>query len=427
VCLQQVGVLTAPPAAVSHEQHGVATSATATLAPPPLANPEPPWVPAACPSHGPVGASHPRIADMAGVSRKGVARGGGKPWNQDRGLLLEAWRTPGEALVGVCDGHGGAGHLVAAWLAGQLPGLLLADSLAEAALVPATPVAAGCVPGDGSDGSSSAAQGLGTPSAGEPRGPAEGLAWDLVAAATTATASAAAASGGYTPGGAPLVSPVARGSLLPPAWVAPSALPAAEPGSQRQAHAAPSLSSFSRCFRAADALLASNSGLPVTDSGSTAVLVHIGPDTLTSAWVGDSRAVLGRRVQGAPGHAGGARAAPVVAAVTTSSPGPDWMHLEGGEEVGRVACAPAATPISSGSRRAEALHWEAVPLTADHKPDRPDELVSTWGRGMYQHRPHAACVVSFRACTSIAACLAAYDLAVHCGGHASIHGTQQPF
>jgi hypothetical protein len=377
MCLQQVGVLAAPPAALTHEPHGVAASATATLSPPPLASPAAPWVPAACPSLGPVVASHPRIADMAGVSRKGMARGGGKPWNQDRGLLLEAWRTPGEALVGVCDGHGGAGHLVAAWLAGQLPGLLLADSLAEAALMPASP--AGCVAGDGSDDSSSSTKGCDTPAGAEPRGPAEGLAWDLVAAATTANASAAAASGGYTPGGAPVVSPVARGSLLPPAWVAPSSTPPVAQGGLPLGPTAPSLSSFSRCFRAADALLSSNSGLPVTDSGSTAVLVHIGPDSLTSAWVGDSRAVLGRRVLGSTGHAGGARAAPVVAAVTAASAGPDWMHLEGGEEVGRAASASLANHTSSSSgRRTEGVHWEAVPLTADHKPDRPDELV----RGM---------------------------------------------
>lgn len=81
------------------------------------------------------------------------------------------------------------------------------------------------------------------------------------------------------------------------------------------AHAAP----WERAFAAADAQL-EGSGINTEESGSTCMLAHVKGRRLTTAWVGDSRAVLARR-----------------------------RRLGGG--------------------------WLAVPLSDDHCPSRPDEQV----------------------------------------------------
>jgi serine/threonine protein phosphatase PrpC len=84
-----------------------------------------------------------------------------------------------------------------------------------------------------------------------------------------------------------------------------------------------------RAFAQVDALL-SGSGINTIDSGSTALLCHIGPRSITTAWVGDSRAVLGRRTRQPP-------------------------------------------PLSS--RSSGSSGWEVLPLSDDHKPERADEQV----------------------------------------------------
>jgi hypothetical protein len=117
-------------------------------------------------------------------------------------------------------------------------------------------------------------------------------------------------------------------------------------------------------FTATDWLL-SGSGINVVDSGSTAILCHIGPRSITTAWVGDSRAVLGRRKQlwqlgrsQQPQQAGPLRPQQQSSGLQQpdgggSSDGSIWQQLQ----------------------QQEGDRWE-VPLSSDHKPDRQDEYVS---------------------------------------------------
>jgi serine/threonine protein phosphatase PrpC len=86
---------------------------------------------------------------------------------------------------------------------------------------------------------------------------------------------------------------------------------------------------FSAAFSEADRLLC-GSGVDVMESGSTAVVCHLdlAAGRLVTAWVGDSRAVLATR---------------------------------GGS--------------SGGSSGGDAGAWRVVPLSDDHKPERPDERV----------------------------------------------------
>lgn len=77
-------------------------------------------------------------------------------------------------------------------------------------------------------------------------------------------------------------------------------------------------------------------------SGSTALLCHVDPRSITTAWVGDSRAVLGRRRR----------------LLQTR------IHHQQQQQQNS---APQQQPQSS---------WEAIPLSMDHKPERRDESVS---------------------------------------------------
>jgi serine/threonine protein phosphatase PrpC len=90
------------------------------------------------------------------------------------------------------------------------------------------------------------------------------------------------------------------------------------------------------------------SGINTLDSGSTAVLCHIGPDSITTAWVGDSRAVLGRRL---------------------SEPKAWDLRLRQQQQRSSSAWNGSSSSDSEGAR------WQAIPLSDDHKPERPDEQV----------------------------------------------------
>ncbi|MEW5313329.1 MAG: hypothetical protein WDW38_004906 [Sanguina aurantia] len=100
--------------------------------------------------------------------------------------------------------------------------------------------------------------------------------------------------------------------------------------------------------------------LDINSSGSTAIVCHMGPgNVLTTAWVGDSRAVLGRRRP-----TGSPLASPSMSASGSRISAGDLMN-------------DSSSPvfISSG--------WDAVALSDDHKPERPDEklrITSLGGR-----------------------------------------------
>ena len=157
---------------------------------------------------------------------------------------------------------------------------------------------------------------------------------------------------GSTPGSSSL----GLGALPSSAWYAPK--------DQLASLLAPPLSHdhFNTSFEEADLKLIS-SGINVQDSGSTAVLCHVGGNSVTAAWVGDSRAVIGRR-----------RNRGRSSSTSSQDSSPDWLN-DGGESWGSSS--------SMGSWEFEQDQcWEAIPLTNDHKPDRGDEMVSLkQGRG----------------------------------------------
>lgn len=163
---------------------------------------------------------------------------------------------PNQALLAALDGHGPNGHLVSAFLKRQLP-LLLADRLGESGAAAAAARAAR----DASFTSASSA------------------ASTAASCCSTAGSGVGADSGGCGAGAAG----------------AAGADPAA---------------ALAATFLAADAALGREPGVNVQYSGSTAVLCMLRGRRLTTAWVGDSRAVLARQVGAARGRGGGANPKP---------------------------------------------------------------------------------------------------------------------
>lgn len=108
------------------------------------------------------------------------------------------------------------------------------------------------------------------------------------------------------------------------------------------------------CFTAADAALA-DSGKDFSKSGCTAVLALLDRDSVSVAWAGDSRAVLG--VCDSRGSLLGSTSG----SLDSESPSPPGS--------------PAASSSGSGSYDGTLAGpmCAAVPLTEDHKPDKPGE------------------------------------------------------
>ncbi|KAI7838644.1 hypothetical protein COHA_007571 [Chlorella ohadii] len=111
------------------------------------------------------------------------------------------------------------------------------------------------------------------------------------------------------------------------------------------------------CFTAADAALA-ESGKDFSKSGCTAVLALLDRDSVSVAWAGDSRAVLG------------------VCDTTGSLLGSLSMDGECPSSGSSSSSSSPAASSGSGSYDAPMLAGPvcaAVPLTEDHKPDKPGE------------------------------------------------------
>lgn len=95
-------------------------------------------------------------------------------------------------------------------------------------------------------------------------------------------------------------------------------------------------------------------------SGSTALLCHIGPRSITTAWVGDSRAVLGRRKH------------------LVHHQGPIQQRQQRLEQLRGPAGSSSSSSMLSEQQQQQQSAWEAIPLSFDHKPDRQDENVSAF-------------------------------------------------
>ncbi len=153
---------------------------------------------------------------------------------------------PNQALLAALDGHGPHGHLVSSFLKRQLP-VMLADRLGESSAASA----ASCAACD--------------------------------ASFTSASSAASTAASGNT-------TTLSKGPCCEAAAAAKGRDPAA---------------ALTATFLAADAALGQEPGMNVQYSGSTAVLCMLRGRRLTTAWVGDSRAVLARQVgAGRAGRAG---------------------------------------------------------------------------------------------------------------------------
>ncbi|KAG1665674.1 hypothetical protein FOA52_005464 [Chlamydomonas sp. UWO 241] len=254
------------------------------------------------------------VVHIACLSRKGHAPGY-KTENQDSMFVYDAFPARARLLFGVFDGHGSSGHDVSGFVREALPGALydrLADGMAPEDALPA-----------------------------------------VIASVNARLETAPRDRGPTCPGCGGQC-----GVCLP------------------------------RC------------GFDAYNSGTTAVVSILEGSTLTTAWVGDSRAVLGvqRRgpIRAAAGAAAGPAAAGPAAAAAGSTPAPPLPHTSEGSEFSsfhaeRMPGSSGEGPGSSGSvnssaaagsRRssssaagaaAAAAEWQAIELTRDHKPDRPDE------------------------------------------------------
>ncbi|KAL4422270.1 hypothetical protein ABPG75_008467 [Micractinium tetrahymenae] len=117
------------------------------------------------------------------------------------------------------------------------------------------------------------------------------------------------------------------------------------------------------CFSAAEAAM-EQSGRDFSKSGCTAVLALLDHDSVSVAWAGDSRAVLGvvdtrGTLMGAAAASGSIDGAASAAAAAASSASLASTSLSGLSD----SYDGFVTPLCA-----------AVPLTEDHKPDKPTEL-----------------------------------------------------
>jgi hypothetical protein len=304
-----------------------------------------------------------------------------------RGLIMEQFRSSGEVLLGVMDGHGSHGHLVSTFLLQHLPAVLMQQLVgAAAALLPGAP---------GGSSSDRPAHTRHTDSNRQQQQQQQvsdrtGSDW------TTHTTFVVVPQHSHQE----LHSvqqqqqrrhgkPVVRHKLLP---VHPdnscSSVPNAMVGPGKPSSSSSSSNSFDssssssspdtvvpsslvNCVPLTPVLLNSvfletdqqltGSGINVLDSGSTALLCHIDHDKITTAWVGDSRAILGRRVSGSSSST-----------TTNNNRTGHWQQQE--------------------QQQQQQGQWQVVQLSDDHKPERPDEQASGHHSTSQQLAFHSVCL-----------------------------------
>lgn len=303
-----------------------------------------------------------------------------------RGLIMQQFRSPQEMLIGVMDGHGTFGHLVSTYIVQHLPAVLMQKLVAAAAALHKC----------SSDSSTSQDNSGSSRHAGDKhRGNKQQLQSQQMQYVVVPDHSSSINSsclvtdlheqqqqqqqvqkGGAQNRRGRLVSrhkvvhqpehqqsnsnnSSSSGESLPPYQTVPSNLVNHVPLSKGLLQAV---------FAETDHMLTC-SGVNVLDSGSTALVTHIGHDTLTTAWVGDSRAVLGRRLVDADK---GLKA--------PKQHQQQWQQWGGG----------------SGSSSSSSQKWQVIQLSDDHKPERPDEQVgdSSSSSSGFAAQPHTIGMLS---------------------------------
>ncbi|KAL4855961.1 putative protein phosphatase 2C [Chlorella vulgaris] len=160
-------------------------------------------------------------------------------------------------------------------------------------------------------------------------------------------------------------------------------------------HSAPSAATelLGACFAAAEAAIR-DSSRDFSKSGSTAVLALLEPGSLSVAWVGDSRAVLGvctstREPSSFPPAASATANTAGLAAMgptpfaTASSGSSSLASSSTSAAAGSVVNNSVDSSVDNSSSSAAAASYAAVPLTADHKPGVAREqqrIVAAGGR-----------------------------------------------
>jgi serine/threonine protein phosphatase PrpC len=302
---------------------------------------------------------------------------------------MQQFRSPGELLLGVMDGHGRFGHLVSTFLIQHLPAVLMQKVVAAAAGV--------VLQGSGSSNASwgwqqqqqaGKQQGSGKrqgkqqqqqqlmQAQQQPQHPEmllgsqlpyvvipdhRGEAGSPAGYATAADGAKASVANSSKHAQARHGRAVSKHQVVPqPGHTAHYSLQDSSSSSIRHDDAALAVpkalvdkvpicqSILTNAFAETDHML-TGSGVNTMDSGSTALLCHIGPDSITTAWVGDSRAVLGRRL---------------------SEPEAWDLRLRQQQQRGS-----SGWNGGSSSSDSEGGRWQAIPLSDDHKPERPDEQV----------------------------------------------------
>jgi hypothetical protein len=302
---------------------------------------------------------------------------------------MQQFRSSGELLLGVMDGHGTFGHLVSTFLIQHLPAVLMQKFVAAAA---------GLVLQGSSSSSGWQRQQQQGKLAGKRHGkqqqqllaqpPAQhhpemllgsqlpyvvipdhrGEAGNHAHYATAAEGAAAAVANSSKHAQARHGRAVSKHKVVPqPEHTAHYSLQDSSSSSSKPEEAAVAVpkavvdqvpicqSLLTTVFAETDHML-TGSGINTLDSGSTAVLCHIGPDSVTTAWVGDSRAVLGRRI---------------------SEP-KAWdlrLRQQQQQQQRRSGSSVRGDGRGSSSSDDDGGSWQAIPLSDDHKPERPDEQV----------------------------------------------------
>jgi serine/threonine protein phosphatase PrpC len=301
---------------------------------------------------------------------------------------MQQFRSPGELLLGVMDGHGPFGHLVSTFLIQHLPAVLMQKVVAAAA--------GAVLQGNSSSQPWELQQQTGTHQGSGKRQskqqqqqsmqqqqqhPEMLLGSQLPYVVIPDHRGEAGGPAGYATAAEGAKASVANSSkraqarngravskhqvVAQPEHTACYSLQDSPSSSSRHADAAVAVpkaivdkvpicqSLLTNVFAETDHMLTS-SGINTLDSGSTALLCHVGPDRISTAWVGDSRAVLGRRVL---------------------EPKAWDLRLRQQQRSSSSSSAVTGGSSSSGSGSNEGGRWQAIPLSDDHKPERPDEQV----------------------------------------------------
>lgn len=278
---------------------------------------------------------------------------------------MQQFRSPAETLLGVMDGHGANGHLVSTFLVQHLPAVLMQKLVAAAAALVQSSSSSGDLRQQSFKQPQKHKRQQHDAHQMQPECYDSQLPFVVIpdhhsSAPGVSSSTASAALAGLqqqqqqstTKTSLRHGKVVNRNKVVPKPEHVPNSSSSSSSGDDTSdAIAVPralvdqvplSSSLMTAAFGDTDRMLI-GSGVNTLDSGSTAILCHVGPDSITAAWVGDSRAVLGRKVEEVDLRMG-------------------WRQRQ-------------QQQLQGGNGSSNSCKWQAIELSSDHKPERPDEQV----------------------------------------------------